>query len=152
VINRTKTVFEESNVISLRTALVIDDGEHITLSLNPALTPQPTKNLYKVEFRDWLKTCFIYLYRHMRCPAEEEALIKNPYSVGRNVRPMAFEGRPHFKLLWTDSGNSVALYLNGEPWAFFEEQTCKGYTKGILNSADGNLWDQVLFEKTFDTK
>jgi hypothetical protein len=49
----------------------------------------------------------------------------------------------------------VALYLNGEPWAFIYEGTHQGYSKGILKPAAAhlsqidNLWDQELFEKKF---
>jgi len=68
---------------------------------------------------------------------------------------MTFERRPEFKLVWTDSGNGVALYLNGEPWAFTDEETHQGYSKGVFKPelahlpAVGNLWNQELFEKIF---
>jgi len=70
---------------------------------------------------------------------------------------MRFESPPELRLLWADSGNTVALYLNGEPWAFIDEETHKGYSKGVLKPAAplpamGNQWDQELFEKLFITK
>ena len=71
----------------------------------------------------------------------------------QDVKPMAFEKPPEFRLLWTDSGNGVALYLNGEPWAIIDEHTHQGYSKGILKPSTGsviqNLWNQELFEKLF---
>ncbi len=69
--------------------------------------------------------------------------------VEQDVRPMTFEKPPEFKLLWADSGHSVALYLNREPWAFIEEETHQGYSKGIFNRAHKKAWNQELFEKTF---
>lgn len=62
---------------------------------------------------------------------------------------MVFKEPPAMKLLWTDSGQSVALFLNGEPWAFIHEGKNHGYSKGILRPAFGNPWDRALFEKTF---
>lgn len=149
MMNQTRIVLEESNVISLRTALVMDDEDILTLSLNPALTPAPTKNIYKVEFKKWNDACFIYLYRYMRSADEEAVLAKNKHSWERDIKPISFDEPPKLRLQWSDSGNSVALFLNGEQWAFFEEETKIGYTKGILNSSAGNLWNQELFEKTF---
>jgi len=70
-------------------------------------------------------------------------------SYRRGIKSMVFNEPPEFKLLWTDSGNSVVLNLNGEPWAFFEEKSCGGYSKGVLKPEAGNLWNQELFEKTF---
>ena len=67
----------------------------------------------------------------------------------QGIRQMQFEKPPVFKLLWADSGNSVALYLNGEPWAFIDEKTHQGYSKAILNPKIGNLWNQELFETIF---
>lgn len=149
MINESEIVIEESNVISLRTVWVIDNKEYVTFSLDPALEPAPTKNIYKVEYGKWLDSCFIRLYRHMKSVETENEIQKDLYSVGRNIRPLKFGKPPQIKLQWSDSGNSVALFLNEEPWAFFEEETKKGYTKGILNSSAGNLWCQGLFEKTF---
>jgi hypothetical protein len=63
---------------------------------------------------------------------------------------MAFSKAPLFKLLWTDSGNGVALYLDGSPWAFIDEATHKGYSKGILKSSSWDFpWSQELFENLF---
>ena len=53
------------------------------------------------------------------------------------------------KLLWGESGHSVALYINGDPWAFIHDGEKDGYSKGIVSHKAGNPWDQKLFEKTF---
>lgn len=70
-------------------------------------------------------------------------------SFHRGEREMSFAKPPEFSLLWADSGNSVAVLLNGEPWAFVYEEKNHGYSKGILNPEHGNVWDQELFEKIF---
>jgi hypothetical protein len=62
---------------------------------------------------------------------------------------MMFTNSPKFRLVWADSGHSVALFLNGDPWAFIHEDKNLGYSKGILRPTIGNTWDQTLFEKTF---
>lgn len=80
----------------------------------------------------------------------------------QRIKPMVFEHPPEFKLLWNDSGNSVALFVSEEPWAFIDEKTHTGYSKGILKASDMRLWrklkekpvrplpwDQELYEKLF---
>jgi len=67
----------------------------------------------------------------------------------RAEKEMSFAEPPEFILLWADSGNSVAVLLNGEPWAFVYEEKNHGYSKGILKPENGNVWDQELFEKIF---
>ena len=62
---------------------------------------------------------------------------------------MAFEKPPELKLIWTDSGNGFALFLNGEPWAYIQEEYHCGFSKGILRPTIGNPWNQELFEKLF---
>jgi len=76
------------------------------------------------------------------------------------VKLLTFDKPPALRFLWTDSGNSIAVYLNNEPWAFIDEHTQKTYSKGILDVSKvinpwlksrsvGNLWNQEVFEKTF---
>lgn len=67
----------------------------------------------------------------------------------RSEREMSFAEPPKFSLLWADSGNSVAVLLNGEPWAFVCEEKNDGYSKGILKPEHENCWDQELFDKIF---
>jgi hypothetical protein len=85
----------------------------------------------------------------MRLPSDELKLKDEFACIEKDVKAMSFKSSPRFKLIWSESGNSVALYLNEEPWAFIEEEQHKGYSKGILKPAAGNLWDQQLFEKIF---
>jgi hypothetical protein len=145
-------LLEENNVISLRTAYVGDDGNLVTFRLNPAdytsLIPKGRTWWAPKDF-DWVEQDCTWLYRHMRSSSGEKELACGFFPVEQGVGPMSFEKPPEFKLVWTDSGHSVALYLNGEPWAFIHEKTRQGYSKGILKSTIGKLWDQELFEKTF---
>ena len=156
-----QTLFEENNIISLRTAYVMDDWNIVSFRLTPAwMESSIPKN--KPKGYDWVSEDFAYVYRHMKSPKEEEELMQSIQRWQQTIRPMQFEKPPVFKLSWADSGNSVALYLNGEAWAFIDEQTHTGYSKGILKAPDmtpwRNLkekpihpmpWSQELFEKIF---
>ena len=139
----TQTLLEEDNVISLRTAIVLDDGNLVSFRLMP-VSLDPSKDLR------WVSLDRTWLYRHKRSDSEELDLKCDSPCVEQDVRPMVFEKPPEFRLLWSDSGHSVALHLHGEPWAFIEEETHKGYSKGILKLAVGNPWDQELFDRTFE--
>ncbi len=77
--------------------------------------------------------------------------MSGPPCVAQKVKAISFEGVPKFRLRWTDSGEGVALFLNGEPWAFIDESNHNGYSKGMTNSIIGNQWNQPLFEKLFGT-
>jgi hypothetical protein len=67
----------------------------------------------------------------------------------RGIKAVTFKKPPELKLRWAASGHSVAVFVNGEPWAFIHEERNRGYSKGVMTPAVGNLWDQELFEKTF---
>lgn len=149
MINDSKVLIEEHNIISLRTAFVVEFEGFVSLQLMPASSSMAAKqNVYKTEFAEWLKSFSTFLYQHL------------PPTSGmpvRGIKHLAFAKPPELKLLWTDSGNSVAVYLNGEPWAFVDEKTKKAYSKGILSPAivspwsipTGYPWDQKAFERTF---
>jgi beta-lactamase superfamily II metal-dependent hydrolase len=85
----------------------------------------------------------------MRSPEDEMKLMRGFVCVEQIIRSMVFERPPEFKLYWTDSGHGVALYINGEPWAFVYEETHQGHSKGILKSGIGSPWNQELFKKAF---
>jgi len=145
-------LLKENNVISLRTAIVSDDGNLVYFHLDPAdiasLIPKGRTWWAPKDF-DWVSQDCAWLYRHMRSPVDERKLMGALPCWDQVVRPMKFEKSPEFRLIWADSGHSVALYLNGEPWAFVEEETHLGYSKGVLRSTDKSAWNQQLFEKTF---
>jgi hypothetical protein len=149
--NGGKVLIEETNIISLRTACVVEVEGCVALQLMPAPSSMAEKqNAYKREFVEWLRSYQTFLYRLM--PSASEI-------VDNHIKQLAFEKSPELNLLWTESGNSVAVYLNGEPWAFIDEKTKKAYSKGILNSnvgtpwsfnsRGGTHWDQQVFEGTF---
>lgn len=146
------TLFKQENVISLRTAGVCDDGNTASLSLFPAdLIRVASKNL------DWVHKDFIWLYRHLRLPAEERKLRDvYPPILEQDLRPMEFSGSPNFRLIWTDSGNGLALCINEEPWAFIDEVTHFGYSKGVLKSGVNdntmNMWNEELFVREYGSQ
>jgi hypothetical protein len=151
-------LIEEGNVISLRTAYVCDGGDLVSFRLDPAdkLAVIAEKKRWGPEDFDCVLKDSVWIYRKLRTPARERMLMLTfPPIVQTDVKPLAFAMPPRFKLLWADSGHSVALYLNGEPWAFIDEATHEGYSKGILSPKEsyirppGNLWDQSMFERIF---
>ena len=142
----SKTLLSEDNVISLRSAYVSDDGNIVNFHLLPAFLD--SENL------EWVFSDRTYLYRHMRSPTEELKLMRGLPSVEQHLKPIKFETPPKLEFRWADSGNSVAVYLNGNPWAFIDEENHEGYSKGVLKPPAGspaiaNQWDQDLFEKLF---
>jgi hypothetical protein len=148
--NDSRMLIEEHNIISLRTAVVIDSDGFVALQLMPASSSMDEKqNVHKTEYYEWLNSFQTVLYQHISSGSRIPS---------RNIKELAFEKPPELKLLWTDSGNSVAVYLNGEPWAFIDEKTQKAYSKGVFTSRLGppwtpperrNHWDQQAFERTF---
>jgi hypothetical protein len=142
----------EDNVISLRTAAVQDDGNLASLRLLPASLNSSipgVATLRPSELEEYILSDSAWLYRHKRSAAGEEELAFGLYATERSVMPIVFERPPEVKLLWAESGHSVAVYLNGEPWAFIYEGTHRGYSKGVLKPTIGNLWNQELFERVF---
>lgn len=121
--------------------------------LNPAdlASKLPKGRKWRPQDFEWNSLDCVWLYRHALSATDELKLKKDfPYYVQHRVKPMSFEAPPVFKLLWEDSGHSVALFLNGEPWAFIDEASHQGFSKGIIDARAGNLWDQKLFEKIFE--
>lgn len=160
-----KTLIQEDNVISLRTALILDNGDTVSLQLTPAWMRSSIPGA-KPQGLDWASQDFTWLYRHKRPWLEEQKLKRiYPGIVQQDLKPLIFKQAPEFKLLWTASGDSVALILNGELWAFIDEQTHTGYSKGILKSPDVSpwrkseqkpicpmSWNQDLYDKVFSAK
>jgi len=129
-----KILLVQSNVISLRTAFVTDIGNLVEFSLNPAdlasKVPKGRKWWAPKDF-EWVLDDSVWLYRPLMSIADELKLKKDfPYYVDHGVKPISFELPPKFQLLWADSGHSVALYLNGEPWAFIDEASHQGVQQG----------------------
>ena len=67
----------------------------------------------------------------------------------RNIKAIDFHDPPSFKFIWAEAEKSVALLLNGAPWAFISSKGV-GYSKGLLRSEyAANTWDEKLFAQTF---
>lgn len=153
--NDYRVFVEEGNVISLRRAYVMEVDGVVSLSLSmeeSSFAQQP--KVHTSEYQDRLKTHSAYMYQYARTDSQMPIW---------GLRFFKFEVPPKFKLLWTDSGNSVAVYLNDEPWAFVDEYTQKSYSKGIMSDHEmnpwyrdyvktakvGDPWNQKQFETTF---
>src|SRR5437764_666689 len=110
----SKTLLEEDNVISLRTALILDDGNTVYFTLMPAnlesLIPEDGKFQVPKDF-ECISKDRAWLYRYLRSSYEERKLsVRFPRIIENFIKPLAFERPPKFKLLWSDSGNGVVLY------------------------------------------
>jgi hypothetical protein len=139
----TKALLIEDNVISLRTAMVLDHGELISFRLLPREWDDPNDSSFVTKDQVWL-------YRHDRTDSEIDSSRDELFFIRKYVRNIAFPETPKFTLVWTDSGNGVAVLVDGQPWALIDESTRQGYSKGILEpSYVGNPWNQELFEQTF---
>lgn len=151
--NSMAMIVRERNPISLRTAFIDDDGNMVDVSLLPAdltmLVPKGRSRWAPRDF-DWVTKDSAWMYRHQRTAAEEGKLLRRwPPVIEQDIKPMVFEKPPEVGLVWTDSGNGLAVYLNGEPWSFIDEETHEGYSKGVLTGKAGRIWDQSLFERIF---
>jgi hypothetical protein len=145
-----KKLFEEDNVISLRTATISDNDDLVVFRLTPKWfgTSIPVSRARLMESAS--QDC-AWLYRHMRSATGEAKLSGGIPCIQQNI--LAKETPALFKLLWSDSGHGTLVYVDGEPWAFIDERTHLGYSKGILkNTLSKSMtkkWDQELFEKLF---
>lgn len=139
-----ETLLVEHNIVSLRSAFVLDDGDLIYFLLLPRWLDSsvPRSN-------DYGKSDLTCVYRRKRSFFTEIGLLRSLSPLQRCVKPIKFATTPELKLLWADSGHSVALILNGEPWSFIHEEKNHGFSKGVLRASLGNPWDQDLFERTF---
>jgi len=96
------------------------------------------------------KTQSTWLYRQKRSFIGEIELKLSRVTIEKDILPRTFNKSPNLELLWSDSGQSVALFIDQTPWAFIPEGKNHGYSKGILGpTIIGNTWDQALFEKMF---
>lgn len=147
-----KVLLVERNVISLRSAYVVDIGSLVEFRLNPAdlasKVPKGRKWWAPQDY-EWVKEDSVWVYRHLMTAAGELDLKNGPPCIEQDVKPMKFNKSPELELVWADSGHSVALFINSEPWAFIDEATHRGFSKGIIVDTDGRQWDQNLFELIF---
>lgn len=151
--SNTNRLFTENNVVSLRTAVVTVVGNFVIFILHPAdraaKWPKGRTWLRPQDF-NWMDEDRVLLYRLATPTVDELPPNMRFLFVEPMVRLMSFEKPPRFELLWVDSGQSVALHMNGEPWAFIDEASHCGFSKGMLKEGKHmRVWDQQLFEKIF---
>jgi hypothetical protein len=145
----TKQLSEQENIISLRRAVVQDDGSLVDMLLMLAdedLLKTAGKPLRPKDL-DWIRESCTYLYRHPTSPEDEKEMLQSCSSWQRGVRQMRLETPPAIDFLWSESGHTVVLCLDGEPWSFIDEETRKGYSKGVIQPAAGEPWSQRIFDK-----
>lgn len=175
-----RTLIREENVVSLRTAFVLDDGYVVSFVLTPRWLDNSIpgscdyanadcttlyrrkRSVFSQFFCLSLGVTEKKILRSVLSPHVKRGLLRRWVgyfllrsqltSMEKDIRSMEFEKPPELKLLWTDSGHSVALFLDGEPWAFIHEGKNEGYSKGILRPTVGNPWDEDLFLRTFLNK
>jgi len=171
------TLLHEENPISLRSAFVSDDGYFVTFQLLPRWlsTDVPGPRDYGKSDSTYLyRRRRPLLSRMMLSPlgSTQQQLFRWSLPSGRrrgfwdwighlgyrricisledDVRVIEFIHPPQLRLLWAEPGHSVALFLDGEPWAFIHKEKNHGYSKGVLKPTVGNTWDQELYERTFN--
>ena len=174
--NATNQVLREENPISLCSAFVLDDGYEVTFGMRPrnlfpAFRGDPdggrwkSANLYRRR-RSFLSRMTLaprganqeQSFAWSRSYRKKGTLIswfgrlayrRFLISLEKDLKAMEFTQPPEMRLLWTDPGDSVALFLEGQPWAFFHRDKNDGYSKGVLRPGRGNTWDEGLFQETF---
>ena len=138
-----RIIFSEENIVSLRTAIVLEDDDIISLFLTP-----PPHRLAASGTRNYARHDYVWLYRRKQS-FFAEVLIHLRRSVKRNIKAKSFAKIPRMGFKWSDSGDSVAIFFDGIPWAFINENKDRGFSKGVLKSAVVNPWNQELFETLF---
>ena len=140
----------EQNCISLREAVVFDNGDVAFFGLVPAWIDSSIPGVMP-SFReiDRSRIEMATLYRHLRSAVEEKKLADGFFPSEKAVKALVFKTPPRFELFWSETGHDVALYLNGEAWAFVDGKSGLGYSKGLLKDWITKLWDQRLFEAIF---
>lgn len=139
-----RILIDEENCISLRRASVVESDGVVSLILSPessSFAQQP--KIHTSKYQDWLEAHNAFLYQ---CRKSDSPM---PISY---LKHLMFETPPKFGLLWADSGHSVAVYLNGEPWAFIDEHARKTYSKGIMDGSEMTPWYRSFFKESHIAK
>jgi hypothetical protein len=176
--NEPKRLIRETNPISSRTAFLGDDGYFVWLaflphsrpSFPPVGTVELSDRLLAVKSRlsertilyrrptsplDWARSTLRGENPHSiahipNAPRQDEPeLVEAMAKVAESIRPLSAPENLAIKLIWSQSGESVAAVLNGEPWAFIDGGTQLAYSKGVLGTAFGKPWDEALFKNVF---
>ena len=105
-------LLKENNIISLRTAYVIDIGNLIEFRLQHddlASKIPKDRTWWAPKDFEWVKDDSVWLYRRLRSPDEELKLKNGVPTIDLGIKPMSFDVTPAFKFIWNDSGHSVAV-------------------------------------------
>jgi hypothetical protein len=137
--DKARALVCETNPVSHRTALILDNGSEVFLFVTPrsAISSPPGR-------LDFAESCLAYLYRHPRPPGAGGELDRE-----KRLREISFPVPPVIDLLWDEAGQCVAALVNGEPWAFVHPDHERGFSKGAIGLPAGNTWDERLFAQTF---
>ena len=132
------------NVISLRTVVFEDDGVLGCFVLLPPMPDQrPDGHLHS-------DVCWVYkrhrsIWDRLRgCYRKHKSAFILGHMKSLKIRP-----DPVVSFLWSDSGHSVALIVDGEPMGFIAEEKFCAYSKAFEGPEVMNTWDENLFQKTF---
>jgi hypothetical protein len=174
--NEDKIILREENPVLLQAALVIDDGWSLSLALCPpqkSAVPSSADEgryaaveLYRRRRSFWASLLLVprgTVQKQIVQAAASERVWRRPFGLvvylwfrvrlmlgERDLRPIVFRNPPVLALIWAIPERSVALLLNGEPWAFINGRKGVGYSKGLLRSGStSRMWDQRLFEQIF---
>jgi hypothetical protein len=131
----------EENVVSLRTVCFSDDGMLGFLFLVPPQPdPRPDGHLFS-------NVCWVYkrnrsLMERLRgCYGR-----RRDASILRQLKTTRIRTSPEIRFLWSETGQSVAVLVDGEPMAFIAEGKYHGYSKALRTPGLGNTWDEDLFQ------
>lgn len=139
-------LISEENVISLRTAIVFEDRGIVSLYLTSR-----AETFGAHQTPNHVKHDVIWLYRNRKSFLGETLARLRLYSLEKNIKTRTLGPAPEIGFKWADCGNSVAVILAGDPWAFILEGKNHGYSKGISKRTICNPWEQALFDATFKT-
>ncbi|PYJ83790.1 MAG: hypothetical protein DME22_14860 [Verrucomicrobia bacterium] len=139
------THFSE-NVISLRTAVFDDDGVLGTLVLLP---PDPDR---RPDGHLHGSVCWVYRRHPSLVEGNAKACLKKHQNacVFENLKPLRIRLDPDVRFLWSESGQSVAAVVDGEPMGFISEHKHCPYSKSEKTPpVNQNPWDEDVFRRLF---
>jgi hypothetical protein len=144
MLSEQKLSIYEDNVVSLRTVYFFDDGVLGSLVLLPPDPDcRPDGHLHS-------DVCWVYKRHRSLIDRMKGCYEKHKSaSILQQLKPLKIRINPQISFLWSDSGHSVAVVVDGEPMGFIVEDKFCGYSKAIETPGIGNTWDEELFRKTF---
>ena len=133
------------NIISLRTAVFNDDGIIGVLVLLP---PMPDR---RPDGHLQSDVCWVYKRHHSIMDRVKGCYRKhNSAFFLKHMKSSKVRLDPEVSFLWSDTGHSVAVAVDGEPMGFITEDKFCAYSKAFDKPEVMNTWDENLFRKTFN--